>query len=58
MCLLLKEFPDDVPFPKDAEGNCIPDHSASFVDSWGVLEELYASGKVRAIGVSNFSVKT
>jgi glycerol 2-dehydrogenase (NADP+) len=54
----LKEFPDDVPFPKDAEGNCIPDHSASFVDSWGVLEELYASGKVRAIGVSNFSVKT
>jgi glycerol 2-dehydrogenase (NADP+) len=30
----------------------------NFHDSWAQLEKFYASGKARAIGVSNFSVKT
>ncbi|THV02576.1 Aldo/keto reductase [Dendrothele bispora CBS 962.96] len=30
----------------------------SFNDNWAVLEKLYESGKAKAIGVSNFSIKT
>jgi len=32
--------------------------SPTFHDSWAELEKLLASGKVKAIGVSNFSIKT
>ncbi|THU75700.1 Aldo/keto reductase [Dendrothele bispora CBS 962.96] len=30
----------------------------NFNDNWAVLEKLYESGKAKAIGVSNFSIKT
>jgi len=28
----------------------------NFLETWKILEEIYASGKVRAVGVSNFSI--
>lgn len=34
-----------------------PDESPTFVETWLAMEKLKASGKVKSIGVSNFSIK-
>lgn len=42
----------------DWSGLCQPDpERGTFFDAWRALENLYEMGKVRAIGVSNFSVR-
>jgi diketogulonate reductase-like aldo/keto reductase len=42
------------PWPWDEKGS---DHTAGNAQVWHALEDLYGSGRVRAIGVSNFRVK-
>lgn len=45
-------------FPKDENGNAkLLDHP-NFNETWAMMEMALATGKVRAIGVSNFSIKT
>jgi len=44
--------------PKDANGNWELDDHISFNDTWATMEQLVAAGKTKAIGVSNFSIKT
>ncbi|ODM17768.1 hypothetical protein SI65_06556 [Aspergillus cristatus] len=44
-------------FPKHADGSRDIDHSHSHVTTWKSMEKLLATGKVKAIGVSNYSVK-
>lgn len=41
-------------FPRDREGKMIHGKS-TYVDTWRAMEELVKSGKVKSIGVSNFS---
>lgn len=42
---------------QDWSGLCeIDPHRGNYLDAWKVLEEIYSSGKARAIGVSNFVV--
>jgi glycerol 2-dehydrogenase (NADP+) len=43
-------------FPKHEDGSRDLDTEWSYVDTWKGMEEVYKSGKVKAIGVSNFSV--
>jgi len=42
----------------DAEGNWLIDDDVKFNEVWAEMEKVYATGRVRAIGVSNFSIKT
>ena len=42
----------------NSDGDLITDDTISFNDVWAEMEKILASGKARAIGVSNFSVKT
>ncbi|CAK7211684.1 hypothetical protein SCUCBS95973_001198 [Sporothrix curviconia] len=42
------------PFPRDANGRMILG-TTTFVDTWRAMSSLLQTGKVRAIGVSNFS---
>lgn len=34
------------------------DESPTYVETWKEMEKLFDTGKVRSIGVSNFSIKT
>ena len=52
--LLLLHWPVDYPlFQNEIFGQSIP----VYVRSWKVLEQIYRSGKAKAIGVSNFNIK-
>ncbi|THH30416.1 hypothetical protein EUX98_g3783 [Antrodiella citrinella] len=43
----------------DANGKVLaPDQSPTFVETWQAMEKLLDTGKVKSIGVSNFSIKT
>ncbi|KAI0336214.1 Aldo/keto reductase [Cubamyces sp. BRFM 1775] len=47
------------PMAYDEAGKSLqPDESPTFVETWEAMEELLSTGKARAIGVSNFSIKT
>lgn len=41
-------------FPRDADGKMIAGKT-TFIDTWKAMEKLIATGKAKAIGVSNFS---
>jgi len=43
-------------FPVDSQGNVL-DSGVHYLETYRALEELYQEGKVRSIGVSNFSIK-
>ncbi|KZT21820.1 Aldo/keto reductase [Neolentinus lepideus HHB14362 ss-1] len=51
-------YDNDDPDPKDADGNYRITESPSIPEVWAQMEEVYAAGKARAIGVSNYSIKT
>jgi len=51
-------FIDDNPTPLNADGSMMLDETCDFNDTWKEMENVLASGKVRSIGVSNFSIKT
>ena len=44
-------------FPKHPDGSRDIDHSHSHVTTWKNMEKLLATGKVKAIGVSNYSAR-
>jgi diketogulonate reductase-like aldo/keto reductase len=44
--------------PKNPDGSWKTKDTVNFNESWAEIEKLLETGKVRAIGVSNFSVKT
>jgi len=46
------------PRPRNADGSIKLDETANFNETWAEMEKVLESGKVRAIGVSNFSIKT
>ncbi|KAI0710093.1 Aldo/keto reductase [Earliella scabrosa] len=47
------------PMAFDESGRTLqPDESPTFIETWRDMEGLLGTGKVKAIGVSNFSVKT
>ena len=50
-------FLDDNCFPLD-ENNKLKTREYPFQKTWAAMEKIYKSGKARAIGVSNFSIKT
>lgn len=46
------------PLPKNPDGSVKTTDKVNFNDAWAEMEKLLDTGKVRAIGVSNFSIKT
>jgi len=42
-------------FPKDTQGNIVVDDEVDFMETWSALEECVRAGKIRSIGLSNFS---
>ena len=44
--------------PQDSNGDLIRDQTVTFNDVWAEMEKIFATGKTRAIGVSNFSIMT
>ncbi|EGN94913.1 hypothetical protein SERLA73DRAFT_155598 [Serpula lacrymans var. lacrymans S7.3] len=46
------------PRPRDPDGQLLLDDTGNFNETWAEMEKVLASGKVKAIGVSNFSIKT
>ncbi|KAF8658423.1 hypothetical protein AX16_001974 [Volvariella volvacea WC 439] len=44
--------------PRNADGSLKTQSSPTFHDTWRRMEQIYKSGRARAIGVSNFSIKT
>lgn len=45
------------PYPRDADGQLITVEKPGFIEAWAEMEKIYASGRAKAIGVSNFSIK-
>ncbi|TCD62001.1 hypothetical protein EIP91_007619 [Steccherinum ochraceum] len=43
---------------RNAEGDLVPLEKPTFNDVWAEFEKIYASGRAKAIGISNFSIKT
>ncbi|KAG7439554.1 Aldo/keto reductase [Guyanagaster necrorhizus] len=63
--LYLMHWPMAIPYrgawldlPRDADGSVITIDSPTFNESYAEMEKIYASGRAKAIGVSNFSIKT
>ncbi|CEI90760.1 Putative Alcohol dehydrogenase [Rhizopus microsporus] len=48
--------PSKYAIPKDDKGNVALDKTVDFVQTYAAMEKLVASGKTRAIGVSNFNI--
>jgi len=48
--------PGSVLFPKDSNGKIIIDTQTSLTDTWKTMIELKKTGKVKHIGVSNFTI--
>ncbi|TFK71570.1 Aldo/keto reductase [Pluteus cervinus] len=46
------------PLPKNPDGTIETSDKVTFNDSWAEVEKLLETGKVKAVGVSNFSIKT
>lgn len=46
------------PQARTATGSLKPDEHPTINDTWADMEKAHASGKAKAIGVSNFSIKT
>jgi hypothetical protein len=44
--------------PRNPDGSYKTTDKVNFNDAWAEMEKLLDTGKVRAIGVSNFSIKT
>lgn len=44
--------------PRNEAGDLLVTDSVTFNETWVEVEKILASGKARAIGVSNFSIKT
>jgi glycerol 2-dehydrogenase (NADP+) len=49
-------FIENDPFPIGADGNIIMEDKITFNDSYAAMEKALEAGKVKAIGVSNFSI--
>jgi diketogulonate reductase-like aldo/keto reductase len=49
---------DNNPIPMNPDGSLKTADNPSFKETWAEMEEILANGKVKAIGVSNFSIKT
>ena len=43
---------------RSPEGDVVPVEKPNANDVWAEFEKIYASGRAKAIGVSNFSIKT
>ncbi|KAF8907601.1 reductase AKOR2 [Gymnopilus junonius] len=52
------EYRKDTIMPRNPDGTLVLNTKVTFNDSWAEMEKLLETGKVRAIGVSNFSIKT
>ncbi|CAL1699022.1 unnamed protein product [Somion occarium] len=51
------KYEEGNPWPTTANGDLVADDSVTFNETWAEMEKVLASGKARAIGVSNFSIK-
>ena len=49
---------NDIFYPTLPDGSRDVDNSVTLAETWRQMEEMQLKGKVRAIGVSNFSKKT
>ncbi|KAH7910557.1 reductase AKOR2 [Hygrophoropsis aurantiaca] len=50
-------FDENEPRPRNTDGQLRLDDTGNFNDTWTQMEKVLASGKVKAIGLSNFSIK-
>ncbi|KXS20641.1 Aldo/keto reductase [Gonapodya prolifera JEL478] len=50
------DFPTNCNSKKDADGKAVIDTSFTFKETWAEMEKLVAEGKVKAIGVSNWTL--
>ncbi|KAK7685563.1 hypothetical protein QCA50_011430 [Cerrena zonata] len=51
-------YEEDNDMPRNEAGDLLVTDTITFNDTWTEVEKILASGKARAIGVSNFSIKT